>query len=83
MKNNYRYDKKSDSVFDETRLSKISKLRLEIPLEYLRAGKNVLVLDVHIHWNFNFRLTQLPHQSATIFPEIISRMWGFTICECL
>ena len=88
MKNNFRCEKVSNSVADEVGFSKIWKLRFQMPLLYLRTGKNVFISDVDTHWNFYFDLTQLPsqydsfHSYATVFPRSIFKRWGFTLCGC-
>ena len=52
------------------------------------SWQNVLVSDVDIHWNFYFNLAQLSqkhdsfHSYVTMYPEIISIIWGFTLCGC-
>ena len=88
MKNNFRCEKVSNSVADEVGFSGIWRLRFQIPLLYLKNGKNVFISDVDTHWNFYFDLTQLPpqydsfHSYATVFPRKIFKRWGFTLCGC-
>ena len=77
MKNNFRCEKVSNSLVDEVGFCKLWKLRFQIPLLYLRTGKNVFISDVDTHWNFYFDLTQLPsqydsfHPYATVFSRSI------------
>ena len=89
MRNNFRCEKVSNSVANKVGFSEIWRLRFQIPLLYLKTGKNVFVSDVDTHWNFYFDLTKLPpqydsfHSYATVFPKKIFKKWGFTLCGCI
>ena len=88
MKSNYRCEKVSNSIADVSEFSKIWKLRFEIPLQYLRTGKNIFILDVDTHWNFYFDLAKLPlqydsfHSYANYIPTRVIKLWGFELCGC-
>ena len=87
MENNYWCEIVSNSVADVVGHSQVWKLRLEIPLQYLRMGKNIFISDAHPHWNFYFNLTQLPPQydsfdSNANVPRKGLKLWVFMLCGC-
>ena len=84
IKYNYRCNKIADGI--DGRFSDIWRRRLEVPLKYLKKGKNVFISDVDTYWNFYFSLDQLSpkfdafHAYATTWPRTVWKKWGFTLC---
>ena len=84
IKHSYRCYKIADTI--NGKFANIWKLRLEIPLSYLKKGKNVFVSDVDTYWNYYFNLDELSqnfdafHAYATTWPKSVWEKWGFTLC---